>query len=228
MMERPYLGKLTRLVKQKMHDTSAVRVDSIPTAWLAEVRLDDAFDYSTRRPPTNIWKEFLRYFEQLIAEVAGDRNVSWILDALLWAMFLVAIGLIVWMVRRSRAVLPVASGGGRVRRDTVSVEDIASMDFDRIIGEEVEAGRYRSAIRYQYLRALADLQERKHILYKPDRTNRAYARELASTPFAAPFASCVRVYERVWYGNLPATSELYDEQREIFDELRGIVGRGAA
>ncbi|MBC8156386.1 MAG: DUF4129 domain-containing protein, partial [Bacteroidetes bacterium] len=96
-------------------------------------------------------------------------------------------------------------------------ENIHEISFDDRIDEALAGGNYRLAVRLLYLRTLKQLTDRNLIAWQPDKTNRQYAHELASSPLRADFEQLTTQFEFVWYGDFPI-----DEQRfgELADQFR--------
>ena len=64
---------------------------------------------------------------------------------------------------------------------------------------------HAEAIRLALLALIARLEKQGRLRYDTTRTNREYQRELRPTPeLAACFGQLARIYERVWYGRMPA------------------------
>jgi hypothetical protein len=173
-------------------------------------------------------QELLNYLRQFLGLMESSDDVSWLIDLVMWTLIIGAVALIVWTLIKTGVIPPITLRSRRVRVRDEEIDDISELDFDRLIGTEVAAGRYRVAMRYRYLHVLRDLQDDGRITYKRDRTNRAYARDLSGTSLAAPFAECVRVFERVWYGEQHLTSEQYDAQVGVFDTMRRAMQGGEA
>lgn len=209
-----------------LSDSIAVVPDTIPHAWLRELRADRAFDYADKRPPVDIMGEIRQALMRLLQMLSGSDDTAWLIDVLLYGVIAAAVILLVWTLIKTGVMPPIMLRTGRVRALDAEVEDITEIDFERLIGVEVDSGRYRSAIRYLYLRSLRDLQDRGLLTYKRDRTNRAYARDLAGTAFAVPFSECVRVFERVWYGDTMATADDYASYATVFERLQHTMQRG--
>lgn len=207
-------------------DSVRVTPDTIPHAWLSELRAERAFDYGDKRPPVDIMGEIRQALMRLLQMLSGSDDTAWLVDVLIYGVIAAAVILLIWTLIRSGVMSPITLRAGRVRTLDTDLEDITEIDFERLIGAEVQSGRYRSAIRYLYLRSLRDLQDRGLLTYKRDRTNRAYARDLAGTSCAAPFAECVRVFERVWYGDAKATADDYVTYTAIFERLQRTMQGG--
>ena len=72
-------------------------------------------------------------------------------------------------------------------------------------GQAFRDGMHAEAIRLALLALIARLEKQGLLRYDTTRTNREYQRELRHTSeLAACFGQLARIYERVWYGRVPA------------------------
>lgn len=198
-------------------DSTIVLSDTVPAAWLDVLARERAFSYGSTFQPESLWDRFVRWLTSLLGDVL-DKNAPAI-DVYLWVSLgaLIVAIILVWLrngshiMRKSNLVV---RGGG------VDLEDIPADDIDRVIGQEIAEHRWRSAIRYLYLRSLQDLQSSGSISWKKDKTNRDYLQEVASPPLHAVFSEAVRVFERTWYGDEPVDEDSFQRARTVFDSVR--------
>ena len=72
-------------------------------------------------------------------------------------------------------------------------------------GQAFRDGSHAEAIRLALLALIARLEKQGLLRYDTTRTNREYQRELRPwSELAACFGQLARIYERVWYGRVPA------------------------
>jgi hypothetical protein len=79
------------------------------------------------------------------------------------------------------------------------------------IQRAIAAGDYPMAVRLYYLSMLKELSVRNYILWKRDKTNGAYLRELAGSPLFPTVQEVTLVFERVWYGKVELTRTDFDQ-----------------
>jgi hypothetical protein len=99
------------------------------------------------------------------------------------------------------------------------VEDINSIDFDKMIEEAVSSGMYRRAVRLYYLKSLKHLSDKEHIIWEINKTNRDYLYELRSPSLRTGFEGITYVYEYVWYGNIDIDSDKFAKVKVTFHEF---------
>ena len=137
--------------------------------------------------------------------------------------FLVLVGL-VGVVVYLLAGRSFFAGNARVRRTDFSEaaletldERILETDLDRWLRQALEAGNYSAAVRIYYLAIIKALTLNEVIVWKKDKTNADYLRELRNHAFYLEFARSTRIFERVRYSNLEETARL---DRETFSTLQ--------
>jgi hypothetical protein len=119
--------------------------------------------------------------------------------------------------------------GGFLRKKEVMVEEIDSElvdadmsedDLSKLIEKAEQQGAYRLAIRFRYLRILRKLDDAKHILWKPGKTNTSYLNEIKESSIKNSFMESTKVYEYIWYGEYDISDvNDYNEQLRIFQQI---------
>jgi hypothetical protein len=85
-------------------------------------------------------------------------------------------------------------------------------DLFRQASEAFGDRQYAEAIRLALLALIARLEKRGLLRYDTTRTNREYQMELRhASDLAAGFGKLARIYERVWYGRVPAGRDLAEQ-----------------
>lgn len=100
------------------------------------------------------------------------------------------------------------------------IEDIEAVDTEAGLKAALAAEDYRTACRMIFLRALQQLQQDNEINWKPEKTNRHYLRELASSTHIDVFRPLAITYENVWYGNKPIA---YQDLRQYVQTAQSIT-----
>lgn len=106
---------------------------------------------------------------------------------------------------------------------------IAEERLDEKITQSMQAGDYRSAIRFMYLKALKMLDEKGWIQFNSRHTNRDYVTELNKRPEGADFGFITRNYEYVWYGefiiNKPGFDTLYQRFEQFYQAVQSTANK---
>jgi hypothetical protein len=98
-------------------------------------------------------------------------------------------------------------------------EHFHESDLDRFIREATEEGKYTLAIRLYYLAIIKELSLNRTILWKKDKTNKDYIREMRKTNMFQSFREVTSIFERVWYGEGELKELDYKDVKPKFEAL---------
>jgi hypothetical protein len=197
-----------------------------PAAAARDVFQDPAFWWKRIEPrrTSNSWLDSLlaalRDLVNRILDAVGEL-IGWILGRLFGAfsgassagrivVWLAIAALLAWAIWKLYPVIVRWLRGGApvpaLPRQEVSWQTLAeASDLYTQAGQAFGAGQYAEAIRLALLALIARLEKQGLLRYDTTRTNREYQRELRpQVELAACFGELARIYERVWYGRLPA------------------------
>lgn len=114
---------------------------------------------------------------------------------------------------------------GRTKRKRVAVsieqaeQHLPSAELDPLLQAALAAGDYRSALRIQFLRIVQHFDRTQIIRWRPDGTNRQYAREVQQEEQRLLFRQLIRWYESVWYGQAPLSLDQYEALQPLIQQL---------
>ena len=146
------------------------------------------------------------------------------------AVVLAVIGVLVWLIWRTR------SRSASAELDAIPAAPVPDLAADDVAGDELpvdgwttlalellERGELRLAMRAFYLSSLAHLAGRNLVSIARFKSNRDYERELLRRSHALPdvsrtFSENVSVFDRVWYGR-------HDINADLIQRFRGNVER---
>ena len=167
--------------------------------------------------------EFLRSLWSMLSLIGGDWSGSsqlvWLIAAIVlaWAIWKIYPALVRW-IGGIRAE-PGAPKGPAAAWQTLA--EPATLFGEA--GDAFAARKYAEAIRLALLALIARLEKQGLLRYDTTRTNREYQRELRHTSdLAASFGQLARIYERVWYGRMPAGR---DEAERAIGLCRALLGK---
>ncbi|MFN7119677.1 MAG: DUF4129 domain-containing protein [Saprospiraceae bacterium] len=135
-------------------------------------------------------------------------NAAPILQAFIILLLVIALFFLI------RSLLGLNTPKNKAIKPVLSVEELAQLeenlhqaDLDDFIKRALAQENYALAIRLYYLAILKELSLKNIIIWKKDKTNREYLREMNRTPLAADFTDLTLIFERVWYGNIILQSQ---------------------
>lgn len=183
---------------------------TISRLWSELLRLLLRLDESTPQTPTRTGTASLDAVRVLIAV------------GLLAALVIGAIVLVRRLVRRWRL-----KGKGKKKPKVREVlgevidEDATTEDLLARAAELARSGDYRSAIRRAFVALLFELERRGTVRLDRAKTNRDYLNEVRSDRMLVePMTGLTSIFERVWYGEQPASSSDYADFMRGWPVLR--------
>jgi Domain of unknown function (DUF4129) len=127
-------------------------------------------------------------------------------------VWLIAAALLAWAIWKGYPLLvrwfaAGADASGTRKGAGASWQTLAEpSDLYQQAGEAFAEGKYAEAIRLALLSLIARLEKQGLLRYDTTRTNREYQAELRrrASDLAVSFGQLARIYERAWYGRVPA------------------------
>ncbi len=188
---------------------------------------DDSFLYDTEigESPESFWQRILYWFKQLIYEFfcllgKGGNLVSYIFYAVIFAAL---VFIILKLMGISPYSLFLRKKKIKLQNLPVFEEDINAVNFEKIISEAVDAGDYRKAVRFLYIKFLKILSENEEIEWKKEKTNKDYKQEMENSKYKKEFSELTKIYEYVWYGefkiNLRLFNKVFSDFTRIFKDF---------
>jgi hypothetical protein len=142
---------------------------------------------------------------------------SGFLRVILWMLAIAFVGFILYRLFLADGVFKRSSRSNRGPAPEVEEEIISGeSDFDILINQAVQAGNYRQAVRYQYLRTLHKLADKNKVELAKDKTNYQYVHEIAEPVTRNEFATLTLNYEYVWYGEFMIDDLVYKKLESGF------------
>lgn len=222
----PDLDRAARLLREllaQLGDETVKPADPAQEAALREVLADERFG---PEPPPG-WLErtlnsirdwFGRLFSRFNLGGAGEGPLS-IVRVLLVVLSVTLVGFALLLLLRAWR--------GRTSRgapDTVVSDARGTATSGTLLAQAdsyARAGDYRSAVRANFLSLLLWLHERGRLAYEASLTNREHLTKIGQgTPLATALAPVVRVFDDVWYGDLPIDDAGYQAFQQRTYELR--------
>lgn len=207
-------------------DAEKVELRQMPKKDLDAYRSNPAFQYS--HPPAvsrSLWDSILSWLWQKWNALTQYRGIRDGLKVLQWVL---PIALLLYAVLRmmgmEKAMLWVKGDKGNMRAFDLMSENIHEIDFEKEITAAELDGRYRDATRLHYLQSLRLLSGKGIIQWSRNKTNIDYTRDMKGTPLADGFADITRIFEYVWYGELPVSAVDYRTVSERFADFNKTAG----
>ena len=97
-------------------------------------------------------------------------------------------------------------------------EQLHESDLEKFLRLALEQEDFRVALRIYYLMVMKSLSELGWIIWKKDKTNYDYVREMRSQMSYQQFRSLTGAFEIIWYGEIDIHKTEYDQLHPMFKE----------
>jgi hypothetical protein len=108
--------------------------------------------------------------------------------------------------------------------DNISIEELTEENFietdlEKLLRIALESNDYRSAVRILYLSTIQQLNSTGLILWKKDKTNKDFLREMRKHSNYKTFRDITLAYEIVWYGDRQIELQQFTSLKNIVDNF---------
>ena len=120
-------------------------------------------------------------------------------------------------------------GSRRIKADSVDLdlakieENLQEIELDPHIRKAIAQKQFALATRLYYLAIIKELSAKNIIIWKKDKTNRAYLFEMRDHKNVKNFKTMTGIYERVWYGDTPIDEPTFMDIQPAFQDLLKIL-----
>ncbi len=197
-----------------------IALRSFDAAQLDAYKADPSLNYERELQqgptPWERFKEWLsNWLESTFGKVVGavlSRNVILIISIVLLVLAAVMLG--------RGGIRRVFQGAPTLQAIVFSdSEDIHEMDLPSMISEAEKQGDLRRAIRLHYLMVLKRAVESGLLRWSPDYTDHDYVAQLTDSHVREQFSQLTAIFQWIWYGDSPISTERYALLRKSFMEF---------
>ncbi len=197
-------------------DRAPVRVRYPETEHLRDLQTDHAYQYGRDAPPPE--NPVARFFSWLFGKLGQFLRSKAYENVWQYVILAAIAGLAIYLLARAEVLgflFPRKAQATGIDYENLA-EDIQEINFEAAIDEAVGLRNFRLAVRLLYLQTLKQLTNAGHIAYKPDKTNRQYVQELATSGLQSDFEKLTRRFEFVWYGDFPVDATQFTTVQNEF------------
>jgi hypothetical protein len=117
-----------------------------------------------------------------------------------------------------------SNANAKVYMDNISIEELTEENFietdlEKLLRIALESNDYRSAVRILYLSTIQQLNTTGLILWKKDKTNKDFLREMRKHSDYKTFRDITLAYEIVWYGDRQIELQQFTSLKNIVDNF---------
>jgi hypothetical protein len=223
-----WLACMPAAVAQSKADTPPVvaRDDRAPVSvrypkqdHLRDLQTDRDYQYSRDAPPPE--NPLARLWQWLLRKIGDFLSSESYQNVWQYVLLVVIAGVAIYLLMKAEVLnflFPKKAESASLTYENLG-ENIHELDFKLAIEEAVSLRNFRLAVRLLYLQTLKHLTDSGRIQYKPDKTNRQYVNELASSSIRPDFERLTSQFEFVWYGDFPIDEAQFATIRTAFAQF---------
>lgn len=106
-----------------------------------------------------------------------------------------------------------------------NAESFLVNDFQKMLEQALKIQDYQAACRCLYLDVLQSMMQKNLIVFRKDKTNMDYLKEISDTQAAKAFKALTVSFESVWYGGIHADQPKYEEMAVLSKAVKEAVYR---
>jgi len=147
-------------------------------------------------------------------------NLSFINFVFIFALIAAVVYLLYILFNEGSSGLFSSRGNQKLNNfNEITSGTIDSIDIKSLIDKAEKEQDFRLAIRYYYILVLKTLSLKKLIIFEDDKTNAEYLNEIAHLKFSNHFAYASYLYNYIWYGEFPLSTDQYNIAKQSFNTL---------
>lgn len=201
------------------YDTSNVEVRTAKSI-VDSLRSEKEFEYKMAKPEgMSLWDRIVRWiFNKLLNNVIlGDMTIGKII---LLALFIALVAYLIYKLSSGGRQSMFYSIKGDVTDEfKITDENINKIDYDLLISIAESKNKLKDAVHYNYLRAIAKLNQDGIIAWRTEKTNFHYLNEIRDPLIKKQFSKLTYFFDNIVYGEFPIDKALYDKIKMHFEEF---------
>lgn len=210
---------------QNSSDSSEVQLRSFDNDKVAAFKEDKQFDYDKKKISFSDWLS--QFFKSADKDIGVEVSTSWlkIIGWILVALVVVGIVIFIVVVSLDTKFSGFISGKGYKAKLDYDIKDIDihSIPFDAEILNAEKNENYTAALRFRYLQIIKSLEDKHFIVWKLNKTNYQYWKELEKTGLQDQFKALTHIFEYSWYGQYEIDQNKYHFYREMMVNFHSLL-----
>lgn len=203
------------------YDSSNIDVRSIDSTKIKAYLKDKDFKYfEDPQYSKTLWERLMEWLNRQFAKLTEYESYNTMWDILIYILIALAIVAILFGIYKSEINGLFFSNKNKNGLNVSEVlEDIHSIDYEKMIEEAIAGKKYRYAIRLNYLRSLKFLSDKEIINWKINKTNREFLKEIKSNTIKSKFEKLTTDFESIWYGGFEIDHLKYKHLQNIYSDF---------
>ncbi len=221
----PNKASASGINKELNLDNSVIEVRQIDSQKIKSYLQDKDFRYFEDPEDTKtLWEKFIDWINKQIVMLFDLDSNGVTSDIIIYLLIAFAVLALFYGIYRNE-IKGLFLGDKKIKSIDVkeAVEDIHSIDFNKLIEEAVQNKNYRYAIRLNYLRLLKVLSDKQIINWKPEKTNREYLKEIKQHSLTKSVSVVTNDFENIWYGGFEIDQDNYSYLIARYNDVNSLL-----
>ncbi|WP_211207802.1 DUF4129 domain-containing protein [Gracilimonas tropica] len=202
-------------------DSSEISVRTVDEDAFRSLTSEREFEYNEPpKNPASLWSRIRAWLFQLLGSIFQSKWASVFIRIAFIGIFAAVLIAIINQILGGK--LTTSFTGKKTADDfslNISEEVLHQKNYDELLRKAVDSNNFKDAVRILYLKALRELSQADLILWKADKTNSDYLRELSGHPAKSTFTRLTFFYEYVEYGDFRIDEVGFNKFWEIYQNL---------
>lgn len=208
-------------------DSSEVNIRTIDAETLQQITDEQVFEYNEiAQNPDSLMSRVYRWLMQVIQYIMDTPWAGPVIRFIFMAIFaLVFVAVINQILGGNLTTAFSKKKASESISLNVKSSELQQTDYDALLKEALSKDQYHNAVRILYLKALQQLNEAELIVWKADKTNHDYVRELSGHPAKTDFSRLTYYYEYVEYGDFQIEKKGFENVQDTFRKFQKSAGK---
>jgi len=197
-------------------DTVFVQAIQYDSTTYHRFKQDKIFDYENSKPKGASLREiFRRMINSLLNKYLTETQIK----IALWALVVVVAIILLLILYYFRPSWFYVNKKNKMDFD-IENENIHELDFECLINDALQSGKYADAIRWNYLQTLKALHSKELISWDAHKTVIEYVYEIKRPELKSDFKEASQQFLYYRYGNFEASQEDWEDFRDLTSRIR--------
>lgn len=205
------------------YDSSNIVVRSVDSTKIKAYLKDKDFRYFEDPESTmTLWERLMEWLKRQFYKLTEYDSYYTAWDILIYILIAFAVIAIIFGIYKSEIKGLFVSNKNELNVSE-SLEDIHSIDYEKMIEDAIENKNYRYAVRLNYLRSLKFLSDKEIINWKIDKTNHEFLREIKLINLKSKFEKITTDFESIWYGGFEVDLSAYLHLQNYYSDFNSTL-----
>jgi hypothetical protein len=207
------------------YDSSNIVVRSMDSTKIKAYLKDKDFRYFEDPESTmTLWERLMEWLKRQFEKLTQYDSYYTAWDIFIYLLIALAVVAIVFGIYKSEIKGLFLSNKNKNKLNVSEyLEDIHTIDYEKMIEEAIANKNFRYAIRLNYLRSLKFLSDKEIINWKIDKTNREFLREIKLNSLKSKFEKITTDFESIWYGGFEIDQTAYMHLQNYYSDFNSTL-----